>query len=516
MTTSVPHGLTAAQVGGNVSIAGVGVGAYTYSGPTIAIVSTTQYKVRNIAAIGSVGSSGGTSTTTAVPITSTFVPGFPTWSATTAYNTNNVTTPDTPNGHYYIAKQGGVTGATQPTFPTATGAQVSDGSIIWQEAGPTNTAAPPPPGCGHVCVYAGALLMFNTSPTNTSTGIDGPCSLRQSDINNPNSWNPVNQAFLDKDDGTEGMGLATFTITAQGIPPEGSLVAYKNYSSYQVVGVFGSPALTIQRVKSDMGCLAPRTLQFVPGFGIARFSHLGFAIFDGVDDRVVSEEIRPYLFATNDFAESDIVVLDANWQSVMWGAQTSNPPMWCIAMPVGTSNGQLTQIACFDLVLKAWAIVALPFPISTMSQFRTVSANPVTILGGFSDGCLSRWQAGDQTWDVGATGARTPSQVNWSLKLPETASQSADTKLNCRRVAIRGINTSSTSPVTVVPYVNGVAKHTKKPYTLPTSGDFEIFASFMHDGLRFSAIISGSGQLEMDRFIFHVTSKEVGAVALIS
>lgn len=517
VTTATPHGLSTSQSGSNVQISGVANTVYNQVGPTLQVVSTTQFKIRNLTAIGAGADSTGTVTTTSVSITSTFIPAFPTWATAIQFNTNTVVTPTVSNGHYYIAKQGGVTGNVQPTWPTVTGAQVSDGSVIWQEAGLTNTAAPPPPGAGHVTVYAGSLWIFNTSPTNTSTGIDGPCSLRMSDVNNPNSWNPINQAFLDKDDGTEGTGITAFTISAQGIPPQGSLVAYKNYASYQIVGVFGSTNLTIQRVKSDLGCIAPRTLMFVPGFGIGRFCHLGFAIFDGVEDRIISEEIRPLLFPTLDFAESDLVTLDASSQSLMWSAMTSNPPMWCTAIPVGNSGGQLTVILCYDLVLKAWAApINLPFAIATMSQFKTISANAVTILGGFSDGCLSRWQAGDQMWDVGAQGARGPSQVAWSVKAPDVAAQDTSEKLNCRRLAIRGISTSAVSPVQVTLYVNGAAQPFPQPYPIPASGDFEVFASFMTDGLRFSAKVSGSGQLEIDRLVFHVSGKPVGAAAVIA
>ena len=516
VTTSVPHGLVAAQVGGNVLLAGVANPLYNGAFSTIQILSSTQFTVRNLVAIGQAPSSGGTSTTTSVPIISTFTPAFPAWSATTAYSTNSIVQPNPANGHYYKAQQGGTSGAAQPAFPTGTGQQVADGSVIWQEAGLTNTAAPPPPGFGHIAIYAGSLWALNTSPTNTATGLDGPCALAMSDVNNPNSWNPINRAFLDKDDGTEGTGLASFTITAQGIPPEGSLVAMKNFAGYQIIGVFGSPTFTIQRIKSDMGCNAPRTLQFIPGFGIGRFTHLGFAVFDGVDDRVISEDIRPFLFPTNDFQEQDITVLDSNWQAVMWSFQTANPPMYCTAAPIGQSNGQLTRIFCYDLVLKAWtAPVDLPFPIGTAGQFRTISANPVSILGGFSDGCVSRWQAADQLWDVGGSGARTPSQVSWSVRLPEAVSQIADQKLNCRRLAIRGINTSAPTTIFVSPIVNGVSKSTQS-YRIPAQGDFEVFASFMYDGLRFSAIITGSGQLELDRFSFHASDKPVGAAAVIS
>jgi hypothetical protein len=516
VTTLTPHGLVAAQVGANVLIAPVANIFYNGAFPTISIVDATHYKVRNLAAIGQAPSSSGYSIVTTVPITNSFVPAFPAWSATTAYNVNSVTVPTVSNGFYYIAIQGGVSGGAQPAFPVGIGQQVGDGSILWRNAGPINTAAPAPPGCAHVTVYAGSLWMLNTSPTNTASGIDGPCSLRMSDVNNPLSWNPINQAFLDKDDGTEGTGLASFTITAQGIPPEGSLVVFKNYSAYQIVGIFGSPNLTIQRIKSDMGCTSPRSIQFVPGFGITRFSHLGFAVFDGVDDRVTSEDIRPFLFPTQDSSESDITVLDANAQAAMWGFQTANPPMYCAAIPIGNSASKLTRILCYDLVLKAWtAPVDLPFPISTAAQFRTVTANPVTILGGFSDGLLSRWMAGDQQWDVGATGVRTPSNIVYSVKLPEAVSQTADQKLNCRRVAIRGIATASSGVITVTPVVNGISKPSQS-YKIPLSGDFEVFASFMRDGLRFSAIISGSGDVELNRFSFHVTSKEVGCAAVIS
>jgi hypothetical protein len=338
-----------------------------------------------------------------------------------------------------------------------------------------------------------------------------------SDVNNPLSWNPINQAFLDKDDGTEGTGIASFTITAQGIPPQGSLVAMKNYATYQIVGIFGSPNLAIQRIKSDMGNLAPRSLQFVPGFGLVRFAHLGFAIFDGVEDRVISEDIRPFLFGTGDFSETDITVLDSTWQSVMWGFQTANPPMYCAAIPIGSSNGQLTRILCYDLVLKAWtAPVDLPFPISTAAQFRTITANPVTILGGFSDGLLSRWQAGDQQWDVGGTGARTPSNVAWSVKCPEEYdTNNIEQELNCRRVVVKGIATNQASKISVTPIVNGKNKPVIT-YSIPASGDFKLMASFMFDGERFSAIISGNGQLELSRPTFHISSKPVGCAKVIA
>jgi hypothetical protein len=519
VTVTVPagHGIPTAAVGGNVTMTGVANPLYDYVGPTIAIVSSTVYNVRNLAAIGQAASTGGTSTTTALPIYNTFVPAFPQWAATALFDTGDVIQPVTqPSPAIYLTcTQGGTTGATEPTWPSgglaSIGQSVSSGTAIFQVTGLLNSAAPPPPGAAHIIVYGGALWVFDTSTTNTSSGLDGPCSLRQSSINNPNSWNPINQAFLDKDDGTEGMGLAKFTITAQGIPPEGSLVAFKNFQGYQIIGIFGASSFAIQAISSDMGCISPRTLLFVPGFGVSRMTHLGIATFNGVQDLLVSEQIRPYLYPTNDSVYSDITVIDSSWISVAWGAQTANPPMYCLAVPIGNSSGQLTRLLCFDLVLKAWAIVDLPFPISTMSQFKSVSANPVTILGGFSDGLLSRWQAGDVEWDTGGTGARTPTQVASSGETLTAASQDSDQVIYCRRWVISLINSGSAFIATVTPKKDGKLLTPRKFY-VPANSDFDIDCAFGFRCRRISAVFTMIGNVEIDGDTCELEPRPAGVV----
>jgi hypothetical protein len=417
VVTVVTTAANGAIAGGNMLIAGVSDPIFNGAFPVIQVVSPTSFKVQNTAAIGHTGT-GGSISTSSLPLQSTFVPSFPPWTANTQLVVGDIIVPVTqPTPAIYLTvTQAGTTGTTEPTpWPTTIGQTKTDNppspagpatvvyTVTGLLVGGAGSPAPPPPGAGHIEVYAGALWVWNTAPSNTSNGLDGPCSVRMSNINNPNSWNPVNQAFLDKDDGQEGMGLAKFTITALGIPPEGSLIAFKDYESYQIIGVFGAANFGIQPVSTDMGCIAPRTIDFVPGYGIMRYSHLGFAVFNGVKDEVMSEQIRPYLFPTDDQIFSDITVIDANWMPVGWGAQTANPPMYCVASPIGFTNGQLTRLFCFDLVLKAWVIVDLPFPISTMSQFRGQATNPITIFGGYQDALISRWQAGDQVWLQNAT-----------------------------------------------------------------------------------------------------------------
>lgn len=537
VTTATGHKINLTQgAGANVIIAGVTNAAYNTNGfgasafPTIALPSGTSVKFVNLSVIGQGASSGGTLTVSTIPIISDFVPSFPQWTASVNYAVNSIVVPTASNGHYYKAVQAGQSGAVQPTFPTGTGAQVADGQVIWREGGLLNTAAPPPPGCAHLTVYAGSLWVFNTSVLNTATGLDGPCSLRMSDVNNLNSWNPINQAFLDKDDGTEGMGLATFTIAAQGIPPEGSLCAFKKRGVYQIVGVFGASNLAIQRAQSDMGILSPRTLQFVPGFGVVRYTYLGFAVFDGVNDRIVSTQIQPYLVGSNDPELADIIPIDQQWQSIAQSALTADPPMYCTAIPVGApgdSNGALTRILCFDLVLKAWAVVDLPFPISTMYGVVTVSTITITLFGSYSDGTFQRWQAGDSFWATASAGSANADLIAWSLRTPTCTSKDADERLYARRVTVvgqqtrqpatitgagGGVTTLPPSAVTIDPRNAGLSTGAQK-VALPSVGDFQIQGAIGSTGRRFDANISGKGLVTIDAVSFHLQPRPVGVMA---
>lgn len=522
VTCSAPHGLTAANVGACVFIGTLGVNGAGISDPvyygvyiTIAIPSTTTFKIRNLAAIGHGTATGGYTITT-VPIFNTFQPQFPKWVASSSYALNSVVVPTTGSPADYFQAiapaNGGMSSATEPTWPSALGATVQDGNITWRNAGAVASAAPPPPGCAHLTVYSGALWVFDTSPVNTTNGLDGPTVLRMSDVNEPNSWNPVNCAFIDKDDGTEGMGLTPFTITAQGIPPQGSLILCKLYATYQVLGVFGSSNFAIQRVITDLGCLAPRSLQFIPGFGVGRYTHLGIAIFDGTADRLVSPQVNPYLFPSNDPELADIVVADSNWISLSWGAQTANPPMYCLFIPIGSSGGALTRALCFDLVLKSWSIVDLPFPVSTAYQAKTSVSNPITLLGSFSDGTLQRWQAGDILWaTANGSGVFPPTApVSWSVRSPSIASKDPDERLYARRCVVRGQLGTGGTTVTINPRARGVSLGAQSS-ALPAAGlEFAAQAALGVTSDRFDAVVAGTGDVTISSIDIQVTPKPIG------
>ncbi len=65
------------------------------------------------------------------------------WKASIAYSTGAVVVPATNNGHYYRCTAAGTSGASEPTWPTTTGAAVTDGGVTWQENGKVWVATTP-------------------------------------------------------------------------------------------------------------------------------------------------------------------------------------------------------------------------------------------------------------------------------------------------------------------------------------------------------------------------------------
>ena len=342
-----------------------------------------------------------------------------------------------------IGGVGGLSGSTAPNFGGAniigTGNTVSDNQLIWmlikEDADFGKESVPP--GAAHVINHSAALWAWNTAPATTSGSdgtIDGPSVIRQSGINNPNSWPLANAAFVGKDDGTQGTGIATFTIAEAGISPTGSLILFKDYSTYQVNGTFGIQNFAITEVKTDMGCLAPRSVAFATGFGIVRYCHLGFALFDGVNDRLISEEIRPYIFGN-----AEISGVDTTRLNTAYACLTTNPPLYVCAMP--TRDGRNTRIFAYDLVMRAWMVVdymnsSTTYPITCMAQLRPPyqSGFPATACladQGPSGQTIRRWQGGDVGWD--ATSPPTP--VAWMFRPPEVGDPAS--RAYFRRASVR-------------------------------------------------------------------------------
>jgi hypothetical protein len=576
-------------------------------------------------------SSDGTNANT-LALVNNFQASYGTRSASTAQNVGDQIEATVGTSTYiFTCSQAGITSTSSspPAFSAILGSTVVDGTVYWQNTGAI-VASTPPRGAAHGIVYAGSLWIGNTYPSTTSDNFDGPSCLKMSDLNNPNSWNPLNVAFLDRDDGTSITGLAAFTLAESGIPPTGSLVVFKDFSTFQVNGVFGASDFSIQRAQTDLGCMAARTIQFVPGYGIVRLTHLGFAMFDGVRDRLLSEEIRPYLFG----GQSDITPMDWNYVYFSKAAQIAQPPMYVAACPVQSaggasptglfssvtvqqltgfpptfgaslyfikiaalmtngqvfvsgeyavgpppplkyskgvivtlpsnplvtswriyvstvasgqenaylqvangvtsviinqttsltsgspstsSGGMLTRLFCYDLILKAWAVVDLPFAISTLRQFRVPGSIPITVAGGFSDGIIRRWLGGaglDLQWDAGAVNAgASNANVQWLVRTPEVFGKNASDRVYFRELMLRG--TGSPTGMTAGVTVSGAGGPTllTRNFTVQPmgGGEFAAYVDIGVTGVDAFAVIAGQGPCEIQSIDWACIPKAIRA-----
>ena len=606
---------TTVSSGGSSSSGNVGSGGGTANGGVFGTLGPlpeiVQFTDKMMLALGngfppyeSDGSSAGT-----IPLGNTFQASYAARTPSTPQNVGDqIAVTIGTSAFIFTAVQAGTTAAGgPPAFSANISSIVADGTVYWKNSGAI-AAVTPPRGAAHLIVYAGSLWDYNTFPGTTPDNFDGPSCLKMSDLNNPNSWNPLNVAFLDKDDGSEGMGLATFTIAESGIPPVGSLVAFKNFSTFQINGVFGASNFSIQRAQTDMGCSAPRTIQFVPGFGIVRLAHLGFAMFDGVRDRLLSEEIRPYLFG----GIADIRAVDWGVAYFSKASQAASPPMYVCVCPLigdganllglltgvsgsvvantsstlptgtyfaevglrgpngvttlsgilgpfsitsgvnmiqivtgtalpagysvfrvffGTNSAQLSQfidsnlstiniaspglggtppagipgamtrIFAYDLVLKAWAIVDLPFAISVLHQTRIPGQQPQTVSGGFYDTTMRRLFYGDATFD----GVPVP----WSVRTPEVFGRNASDRTYFRELGIRGVGSPfGVSAQVVVSGNRGPHLPTRNVTVLPMGqAEFAAYTDIGVTGVDAYADLAGSGVIELQSVDWFAVAK---------
>lgn len=572
-------------------------------------------------------------------LTNTFSASYPAWSTSTVYNQGGqIQVTISAVAYVFTATQGGVTGSgSPPSFAATLGSTVTDNNIIWSNSGQVSNS-PPPRGAAHAEVYAGSLWVANTGIVKSPDQLDGPSAIRMSDLNNPISWNPLNAAQISPDDGDQCTGIKAFTVAAAGIAPQNFLMYFKNFASYLIQGVFGASDFSITRLQTDLGCIAPRSIQFVPGFGIMRLSHLGFAVTDGISDKLQDPEaIRPYLFPES--TEFDITPIDQTYLYFSKAAQTANPPMYVCAVPlqglasalvgnislatsylntgsvvltagtyfirvqaadstgrtftsgelsitvvaaiitsghrvvpvfsqgivvtlpanpnvatwliyVGTNGpgseskfatipgssttvtltnatpyttgapviglgGALSRLFCYDLVLKSWTVVDLPFPVSVLHQFRTPGSQPITVMGGFYDGAIRRWQAGDQQWDAGAVNAGAGTQVQWGFQDAEVFSEAGTVNLFHNQVIIRG--DGGPTAIVVTPELNGTMQETVTAALIALGNNqYEARTRILQTAENLNLTISGSGPATVEAVSYEVQPKPAGAALIFS
>src|SRR5258708_18408528 len=96
-----------------------------------------------------------------------------TWQNATSYVQGSYAVPSVANGHQYIATTGGISGGTEPSWPTASAATVTDNTVTWQENSGVNQYQQPDEQIEYVgksAITVRANFNYNVDPVNTLNG----------------------------------------------------------------------------------------------------------------------------------------------------------------------------------------------------------------------------------------------------------------------------------------------------------------------------------------------------------
>ena len=375
-----------------------------------------------------------------------------------------------------------------------------------------------PPGMAHGAFINGFLWAINTWPQDENVkNLDGPSALRQSNLNDPTTWNVANSTFINKDDGSEGTGIATFSIAETGIAPQTSVVLFKDFSTFLAPPLLISdPNFAIQQAQTDQGCIAPRSIQFVTGLGIVRLTHIGISAFDGLKDNLLSEPLHPYIF--NDIPSNSTFAIDWDYAFLARGFQTVKPFAYSLLCPAigdraAYGNGAMTLLLTYDVLKQAWSIVktdtALGIVLEAASSVRPQGSLPIPLMGGFNDGIVRRWQCNDLVRE-------DTTAIPFSFQTNQVFGQeSPSQRLYVRRVYIRGYGPGTLNSA-AVQLMGGDTPDPNSPRpTVPTrvaSGGnrWTYLKDIGETALDMNVTIGGSGQVEIDAVEWEVSDKPLG------
>jgi hypothetical protein len=340
----------------------------------------------------------------------------------------------------------------------------SNTEVLRSFDGTTFAALVGAPNGQHIANHLNFLWAWNTSPTTNIGTAVSPSSLQSSDLNNSGSWPGANQTYIARDDGQTGQGLANYTIAEAGISPTATLITWKDFSGYECTNPFGT-TFSVQKVKSDMGCVAPRSSQFISGFGVIRLTHRGFSLYDGVNDTLISEEERPRIFGRDQYNGLD-------WAQIShsMATQCANPPLYICACP--TSGPTLTRVFIYDLVRRAWTVLNFPNNLATLQLILDAGSLPTVLGGDWDQGYVRRYFMGDKTNDGTVT--------NWLVRTRAYTAGTPSERAYWRRLLLTTYGFPAGSQISVTFYPSPISPVQSKTVTktIPTVTAISPFLGF--------------------------------------
>jgi hypothetical protein len=216
-------------------------------------------------------------------------------------------------------------------------------------------------------------------------------------------------------------------------------------------------------------------------------------------------------FGTTSKGENEYVAASGGTITVIITNSTTFTP----GVPQLSLGGALTRLFCYDLILKAWTIVDLPFQIATLKQFRTPGSAPITVMGGFFDSGIRRWQAGDPQWDAGATLEGNGTGVQWSFRDAEVFTEGGTVNLFHNQVIMRG--DGGPSAIQVTPQLNGNLQSIINAALIALgSNQYEARVRILQTAENLNLSVSGIGPATVESISYEVVPKPAGAAIIIS
>ena len=166
--------------------------------------------------------------------------------------------------------------------------------------------------------------------------------------------------------------------------------------------------------------------------------------------------------------------------------------MYMCAMPLIGQSGALTRLFCYDLVMKSWAVLDLPWAISAMATVSAGEGYPLVLACKSADGTVQRMQQGDLQWDAGATDQST---VQWSLRTPDVYGEGGTQRIFYEEVFCKGYgNAAMVASIVANLWLDGAKLGPCAVDIVPQGGSnlFEIRFNIFRSGYRCHLDISGN------------------------
>ena len=166
--------------------------------------------------------------------------------------------------------------------------------------------------------------------------------------------------------------------------------------------------------------------------------------------------------------------------------------MYMCAMPLLGSAGLMTRLFCYDLVMKAWAILDLPWALSALNTTSGGEGAPI-VLCGKTTGQVERMQTGDTNWDTGNGPDVTP--VSWSFRTPEVFGEGSSQRLFYEQVVLTGYgNAAMVNSIVANLWLDGINLGAQSIDIVPMGGSnlFQVNVKLFLNGQRAHLDISGN------------------------